>query len=118
MSYDLGLCDPVSGEVLELDAPHRMRGGTYAIGWTSHAELNVTYNYSTHFHRVLGEGGIRSLYGQTGAATLPMLRAAAAQLDTNVSDDYWEPTEGNARRALLQLAALAELRPDGVWRGD
>ncbi len=27
-------------------------------------------------------------------------------------------TEGNAKRALLQLAALAKMRPDAVWAGD
>lgn len=35
-----------------------------------------------------------------------------------VSGDYWEPTEGNAKRPLLQLAAMARMRPDGVWDGD
>lgn len=30
----------------------------------------------------------------------------------------WEPTEGNAKRALLQLLAMARMRPDGVWNGD
>lgn len=32
--------------------------------------------------------------------------------------DYWEATEGNAKRPLLQLAAMARIRPDGVWDGD
>lgn len=32
--------------------------------------------------------------------------------------NYWDATEGNAKRALLQLVALAKLRPDGVWDGD
>jgi hypothetical protein len=30
-------------------------------------------------------------------------------------NDYWKATEGNAKRALCQLVALAQLRPDGVW---
>lgn len=29
-----------------------------------------------------------------------------------------EATEGNAKRPLLQLAAMARIRPDGVWDGD
>jgi len=118
MSYDIELRDAVTGEVLELDAPHHMRGGTYCVGGSTVAHLNVTYNYAPHFYRLLGEGGIRSIYGTTGAASLPRLREAAAQLADDVSNDYWEPTEGNAKRALLQLAALAEMRPDGVWDGD
>lgn len=32
MSYDLYLVDPISRKTLELDAPHQMRGGTYAMG--------------------------------------------------------------------------------------
>lgn len=125
MSYDIYLTDPVTGETLELDAEHYMAGGTYAIGGTTRMALNVTYNYAPHFYRVFDRGisnsqtgGIRSIYGLTGAESLPLLDKAIATLDDDVSDDYWQPTEGNAKRALLQLRALATMRPDGVWRGD
>jgi hypothetical protein len=118
MSYDISLTDPVSGDTLVLDEPHHMRGGTYQIGGTMRAEFNITYNYAPHFYHVLGENGIRSIYGQTGAESLPRLRQAASRLADDVDADYWKPTEGNAKRALLQLATLAEMRPDGVWQGD
>lgn len=118
MSYDIYLHDPVTGGRLELDSPHRLTGGTYAMGGTTEAWLNVTYNYAPHFYRTLGEKGIRTIYGMTGAASLPLLREAAEKLSNETDPDYWKPTEGNAKRALLQLAALAELRPDGVWDGD
>ena len=134
MSYDIELTDPVTGDVLELDSSHHMRGGAYAIGGTSLAHLNVTYNYSEHFKRAFGneavemnsferifgggDTGIRSIYGMTGAASIPVLRSAAAKLGDDVDPDYWKPTEGNAKRALLQLIALAEMRPDGIWTGD
>lgn len=118
MSYDIDLTHPVTGEVLQLDAPHQMKGGTYALGGTIDASINITYNYAKHFHRVLGEGGIRSIYGKTGAETIPLLKEAIVQLDTDVSDNYWEATEGNAATALAQLLALAMMRPDGVWAGD
>lgn len=123
MSYDIYLADPITGDTLELDAPHSMRGGTYQAGGSKHAWLNITYNYAQHFSRVFeprgtAPGGIRSIYGMTGADSIPILEAAAAKLGNNVSEDYWEATEGNARRALLQLAALAKMRPDGVWQGD
>ena len=118
MSYDISLRDPVSGEVLELDAPHELRGGTYACGGTQEAWLNVTYNYGKHFRRVFGESGIRTIYGMTGAESIPLLAAAAAQLGDDVDGDYWKATEGNAKRSILQLAALARIRPDGVWHGD
>jgi hypothetical protein len=66
----------------------------------------------------MGEKGIRTIYGMTGAQSIPILRGAAAMLADDVAKNYWEPTEGNAKRALLQLVALAEMRPDGVWNGD
>lgn len=139
MSYDIYLEDPVTGEMLELAAPHHMRGGTYAVGGTTNARLNVTYNYAPLFSRVfepldkprpsapewmhnLGDGkpvlGVRTIYGLTGAESLPVLDRAIAALGNDVDADYWKPTEGNAKRALVQLRALAFLRPDGVWTGD
>lgn len=118
MSYDIELVDPITRKTLELDEPHHMRGGTYCVGGTTKAHLNATYNYAKHFYRVLGTGGIRTIYGMTGAESIPILKAAADQLGDDVDDDYWKGTEGNARRAILQLLALARMRPDGVWEGD
>lgn len=136
MSYDISLTDPVTGETLELDAPHHMRGGTYAVGGSTRAHLNVTWNYATHYYRIFKPaplrpgvdphyanesgtvGGIRSIYGLTGAESIPVLQNAIDQLGDDIHHDYWEPTEGNAKRALAQLLALAKMRPDGVWNGD
>jgi len=96
-----------------------MRGGTYCIGGTNHARLNITYNYAPHFRRVIDENkGIRALYGKTGAESLTILDGAIAALKNDTHEDYWEPTEGNAKAALMQLRALAAMRPDGVWTGD
>ncbi|MGL4230899.1 MAG: hypothetical protein ACRCWJ_05975 [Casimicrobium sp.] len=136
MSYDIQLVDAVTGETLELDAPHQMRGGTYAVGGTTQAHLNVTFNYAPHFGRVfdtLSEphakapewlkngwpiAGLRTIYGLTGTESLAVLDKAIGLLADDVDRDYWKPTEGNAKRALLQLRALAEMRPDGIWTGD
>ena len=118
MSYDINLCDPVTSKVLELDHRHGVRGGTYCMGGTNELWLNVTYNYGNHFRHVLGENGIRSIYGLTGAQSIPVLEKAIAALGDDVNPDYWEPTEGNAKRALCSLLAFAQLRPDGVWSGD
>ena len=118
MSYDISLLDQTTREVLHTDEPHAIAGGTYRVGGTTEAWLNVTYNYSKHFRRVLGENGIRSIYGKTGEQSLPVLRAAIEQLKTDESEDYWLPTEGNARAALVSLCKLAELFPQGVWDGD
>lgn len=118
MSYDINLCDPVTRDVLLLDDPHDMRGGTYAMGGTREAHLNVTYNYAEHYKRVLSEKGIRTIYGMTGAESIPVLQRAADQLGDDATGNYWDDTEGNAKRALYKLIALAKLRPDGVWDGD
>jgi hypothetical protein len=75
-------------------------------------------NYSEHYFRVLGEKGIRTIYGMTGAESIPLLTEAAAKLGDDVDANYWTATEGNAKKPLLQLAAMARLRPDGIWDGD
>lgn len=118
MSYDIELIDQVTKEPVELDETHHIRGGTYAIGGTTRAHLNVTYNYGGIFRRVMGDDGIRTIYGKSGAESIPILERAAAQLGDDVEQDYWKATDGNAKRALVQLAALAKMRPDAVWAGD
>jgi len=118
MSYDIDLLDPHSKETIELESKHHLQGGTYALGGTREATLNITYNYGKHYYRVFGEKGIRTIYGLTGAESIPLLEQAASQLADDEDDDYWCPTEGNAKRPLLQLIVLAQMRPDGIWRGD
>ena len=119
MSYDIELRHPVTGDKLQLDEPHHMRGGTYQVGGTNEAHLNITYNYSRHFVAAFeDERGIRCIYGMTGADSIPVLKAAAGKLGNDVDEDYWKPTEGNAKAAIMQLLALARMRPDGVWHGD
>lgn len=140
MSYDIELFDKSSGETIEFPEKHHLTGGTYALGGTKKAELNVTYNYSAHFRRVFQERparispstgemehfhpddgkvrGIRVIYGMTGAESIPVLTAAAEKLTGERDDNYWLPTEGNAKAALLDLITLAAMCPEGVWRGD
>ena len=118
MSYDIELCDPVTGKTLCLEEPHQIIGGTYAVGGTKELCLNVTYNYGEHYYRILGEEGIRVIYGMTGAESIPVLKQAMDALGDDVSDDYWEATEGNAKAALAGLLQMAQWRPDGVWQGD
>ena len=117
MSYDIDLCDPVTRGVLQLDAAHHMRGGTFCVGGTTNATLKVTYNYTRFFGNV-GNNGIRSICGKTGAESIPMLTAAINSLGDDVDPDYWKPTAGNAKKALIQLRTLAQMRPDGVWSID
>ena len=137
MSYDIELTDPITGETLELDVTHHMRGGTYAVGGTTRAHLNVTYNYYPQFAGVFDVlpqprlkapewlrkdgapvSGVRTIYGLTGAESLPVLDKAIGLLGDDVDADYWKATDGNAKRALVQLRALAAMRPDGLRAGD
>lgn len=118
MSYDIYLIDKTTKKIINLEQPHHMKGGTYALGGTTEAHLNVTYNYWEHFHRVFGEEGIRSLYGMSGGDSIPILCGAIDNLKDDVSENYWDSTEGNARQSLLHLLELATLCPEGIWDGD
>lgn len=118
MSYDITLNDPITKEPIEIADAHFMRGGTYAVGGTNRLWLNITYNYGFLYYRVIGEEGIRTIYGMSGAESIPILEKAIAALGDDVDPDYWEPTEGNAKRPLYQLLAMAKMRPDGIWDGD
>jgi len=134
MGYDIELQNPVTREVLLLDDPHHMCGGIYAVGGTTEARLNVTYNYGKHFRKSFededtnltefdkmfggGNTGIRKLYGMSAVESIPILERAISKLGNDVDSDYWKPTEGNAKQALIQLLTLAKMCPDGIWNGD
>jgi hypothetical protein len=118
MSYDIRLKDPKTGETATAPEKHSATGGTYVVGGTSNLWLNVTWNYGKHFRRVMGEKGIRTIYGMSGEESIPVLEEAMEQLDPESrSDDYWEATEGNARAALENLLSFARMRPDCIWGG-
>lgn len=118
MSHNINLVDPVTKKTIEFDTPHMITGGTFAIGGTNEAWLNVTYNYGKFYYATMGENGIRTIYGKTGAESIPVLQSAINQLGDDIDKDYWKPTEGNAKRALYGLLAFAQMRPDGIWEGD
>lgn len=77
--------------------------------------------------------GIRTIYGMSGAESIPVLKNAISTLE-NLTEDiseevrkeceecgatgYWMPTRANAIKPLYGLLAFAQMRPDGVWRGD
>lgn len=118
MSYDLYLLDPVTRDTIELEEPHQMRGGTYAVGGTTQLHLNITYNYGDIMARLWPNEGIRTLYGLTGAEVIPILEQVIGTLGDDVNPYYWKSTEGNVKAALCALLAMSRMRPDGVWSGD
>lgn len=142
MSYDISLKDRVTGDTILLETEHFMRGGTYAIGGTREAWLNVTWNYARWYYKdgvfPVKDGeerseGIRSIYGLSGAESIPVLKSAISALEKMTEDltaeeiaehekdgasGYWLPTRENAIKPLYSLLALAQMRPDGVWAGD
>lgn len=102
MSWWVSITDPETDQYMVVEP--FSEGGTYVMGGSSDADLNITYNYSPHYYRVLDlEDGLRGLDGKDAAFALPILQKGVKALGTNDSDDYWESTEGNARRALLTL---------------
>lgn len=130
MSYDIEVFDPATSKVIVLEQRHYLKGGTYVLGGSNEAHLNITYNYARHFKRIWGEKGIRIIYGMRVADTLPVLATALPLLGDDMVDDYWAPTEGNAKHAILDLMTLGamcishglKVEPmiigGGVWRGD
>ena len=140
MSYDIRLVDPVTHEQLCTDVPHDMRGGTYAMYGTTELWLNITYNYGRYYragfepNQETNENGIRTIYGLTGAESVPVIQKAIEKISSDDIPDitqkemdelkkqgvdgYWMPTKTNALKPLYQLIAMAQIRPDGVWDGD
>lgn len=140
MSYDITLNNPVTKETIHFDTPHQMMGGTFCVGGSSEAWLNITYNYSRWYYKdgVFPDkngkkDGIRTIYGMSGAESIPALENAIKTIESMTEDlteeeikeyadsgagGYWTPTRGNAIKPLYQLLAMARMRPDGVWDGD
>lgn len=118
MSHDIYLNEPDSKVTIEFKKKHDRAGGTHISDGTTMAWLNITYNYAVHFYAHIGQKGIRTIYGLTGEESIPILEQAIKRLGDDVNDDYWKPTEGNAKRALIGLLSFAKERPDGIWSGD
>lgn len=112
MSYDIHFVDK-NGNTVRLWHKHQFQGGTYAVGGTEEASLNITYNYYRFFREFIdGEDGIKSLEGKTAReASQILLRATQAMPVEPPDDDYWKPTVGNARKALLDLMLLSLMVP-------
>ena len=112
MSYDVYFNDPVTKEHIELNEPHFMRGGTYALGGTTELWLNITFNYSENYSK--HKFSIKDLNGKSAVDCIPELERVISELGDEVDDDYWKPVDGNSKKALIQLLTMAKMRPDSV----
>lgn len=142
MSYDLYF--KLNDETVILEQPLDIRGGTYAVGGTSEAWLNITWNYSGVFTELFGEGGIRTLYGKDAPTVAVDLTRALDTLSRMELTEvpctceksaavlgyshkaphyplscYWAVTRANVREALLNLWRLAHAVPaEAMLTGD
>lgn len=108
MSYDIWLEDPKTKQIPKLSEPLVGEGGTFAVGGSTDAELNVTYNYCRTYR-------FSELKGKTAKETINSLERAVRNLGTERSNDYWEPTPGNVGHACEILLNMAQQFPDYVW---
>ena len=115
MSYDISLQKnkkPVKVKKFE-------EGGTYVMGGSEEADLNITYNYCWFYYRYLDKKeGIRWLYGKKAKDCIERLEKAVKELGTIIFKDYWAPTPGNAGYALSILLEWAKQNPDAIFQGD
>lgn len=104
MSWDVRIVT-AEGERRVLPFKHGLRGGTYQVGGSNEAWLNITYNYGARYREIWGHS-LDGLNGQTVAEASPKLVDAIRRLGRERGDDYWEATPGNAGAALFDLLAL------------
>lgn len=115
MSYWVYLGDE-KGDTVKVS--RHAEGGTYALGGTDKAELNVTYNYGQFYRSYLcgdEESGLKWLNGKKAKDTTSKLETAIAALGVEQDEDYWKPTPGNAGYALSILLAWAKEYPEAVF---
>lgn len=122
MSYDISINCPCCKQILCAVVPGGIGGSNVRIGHDFEDEVelhvNLTWNYGKFFREVLGDEGVRWLYGKKAGETVQPLKAAIEKLSGEPDTDYWAPTSGNAKAALQELLAMAEAAPGGVWGGD
>lgn len=96
---------------------HFTSGGTFPIGGTDEAELNITHNYSKHYYRYLDrELGLKWLHQRKGKDCIEKLENAVRELGTKQDDrSYWSPTKGNAGYALNILLKWARKYPEAKF---
>ena len=109
MSYDINLNQ--DGHTVEVE--RHEDGGTFQLGGSTEARLNVTTNYAA-VAQLVGFDFRDSLHSKRAGDTIESLRDVVAKLGTKRWHDYWAPTPGNAEHAASILLKWAQQHPDAV----
>ncbi len=114
MSYDIDIIDREANEIVTLTNKHHLKGGTYPANGTNQLSFNITYNYSPNYAK--HDFSINDLNNKTIKETLATIRKVKNKLKGKPSDNYWEPSDGNAKKALQDLITMASFaKPKHVW---
>jgi hypothetical protein len=116
MSYDIYVVDE-NKETIVLEQKHQLAGGTFAVGGTTEAHFNITYNYSAVYAMVFPRRkSIGLLDGKTLQQADTIILKAMAKIPHSDSGerchDYWTPTPNNAWIALNDLHKMFNLIPE------
>ena len=96
--------------------PRFIEGGTYPVGGTEQAELNITYNYSKWYHQhFMPRSGLQWLHNKVAFDTIGQLERAVKELGTIQDTNYWASTPGNAGYALSLLLKWAKQHPKAIF---
>ena len=74
--------------------------------------FNITFNYDLNYRK--HNFNIKHLNNKAAANVIPELKRVIGLLGDQTSDNYWEPIDGNAKRALITLLTMAQMRPDAI----
>jgi hypothetical protein len=125
--------EDTKGRILEVEPFEE--GGTYMLGGTTQADLNITYNYSGLFAEAwpedldkrpeAGDGTLgKMLHCRVAAVTQPLLSIAidklliaAGGVEAAAAEEssYWDATPRNAALPLIRLEKWAIQHPLGIW---
>lgn len=92
---------------------NNIKGSTYAVGEIGYAWMTVTYNYGKIYNPIMGMT-IGEMDGKTCEEVKPILQKVLDTLEGEPSDDYWDATLGNARKAIVDFMSMVEACPDGI----
>ena len=76
---------------------------------------SVTYSYVDILCDKLGQHGLYEIDGKTGEESIPILESAINCLKDDETNDRWEATEGNVKRALRGLLEASKKNPNNKW---